>query len=119
MPTLAIPCPVLIEIEVRNVQLTKMIINNGILATTMVNYHQLRLEGITNFTIMIMENYHKSYDELDPNAKSELQQINHYTDELDTIRLMKTINKIYSVGQNFFILFCILLCGTGDEICFD
>ena len=48
---------------------------------------------------MIMENYHQSYDELDHNAKSELQQSNHYTDELDTISLMKTINTIYSVGS--------------------
>ena len=71
MPTLAIPCPVLIEIEVRIVQLTKMIINNGILATTMVNYHQLQLDNISNFTIMIMENYHQNDDELDHNAKSE------------------------------------------------
>ena len=45
---------------------------------------------------MIMENYHQSYDELDHNAKSELRQSNHYTDELDTISLMKTINTIYS-----------------------
>ena len=46
---------------------------------------------------MIMENYHQSDDELDHNAKSELRQINHYTDGLDTISLMKTINTIYSV----------------------
>ena len=78
MPTLAIPFPVLIEIEVRNVQLTKMIINNGILATTMVNYHQLRLDNISSFTIMIMENYLQYDDELDHNAKSELRQSNHY-----------------------------------------
>ena len=64
MPTLTIPCPVLFEIEVRNLQLTKMIINTGILATTMVNYHQLRLDNISNVTIMIMENYHQSEDEL-------------------------------------------------------
>ena len=62
------------DIEVRNVQLTKMIINNGILASTMVKYHQLRLDYTSNFTIMIMENYHKSNDELDHNANSELQQ---------------------------------------------
>ena len=97
MPTLAIPCPVLIELEVRNVQLTKMIINSGILATTMVNYHQLRLDNIPNFTIMIVENYHQSVVELDHNAKSDLRQSNHYTDDLDTISLMKTINTIYSV----------------------
>ena len=49
---------------------------------------------------MIMENYHQSYDELDHNAKSELQQSNHYTDGVDTISLMKTINTIYSVQLN-------------------
>ena len=93
MPTLAIPCPVLIEIEVRNVQLTKMIINNGILATTMVNYHQLRLDNISSFTIMIMENYHQCDDELYHFAKS-----NYLINEADTISLMKAINTIYSVG---------------------
>ena len=46
---------------------------------------------------MIMGNYHQSYDELHHNAKSELQQSNHYTDGVDTIRMMKTINTIYSV----------------------
>ena len=63
----------------------------------MVNYHPPQLDNISNFTIMIMENYHQGYDELDHNAKSELQQSNHYTDGVDTIRLMKTINTIYSV----------------------
>ena len=95
MPTLTILCSVLIEREVRNIQLTEMIINTGILA--MVNYHQLRLDNLSNFTIIIMENYHQSYDELDHNAKSELRQSNHYTDGVDTIRLMKTINTIYSL----------------------
>ena len=52
---------------------------------------------------MIMENYHQSDDELDCNDKSELRQSNHYTDDLDTISLMKTINTIYSVGQAQFI----------------
>ena len=46
---------------------------------------------------MVMENYHQNYDELDHNAKSELRQSNHYTDGVDTIRLMKSINTIYSV----------------------
>ena len=72
MPTLTIPVPVLFEIEVRNLQLTKMIINTGILATTMVNFHQLRLDIISSFTIMIIENYHQMDDELDYTAKSEL-----------------------------------------------
>ena len=76
MPTLAIPCPVLIEIEVRNVQLTKMIINNGILTTTMVNYHKFLLDNISNFTIMIMKNYHQSDHKLYHDAKSAMKTIN-------------------------------------------
>ena len=72
MPTLVISCPVLIEIEVRNVQLTKMITNNGILAATMVNHHQFQLDNISSFTIMVKGNYHQSYDEDDHNTKSEL-----------------------------------------------
>ena len=50
---------------------------------------------------MIMENYHQSDDELDHNDKSELRQSNHYTDVLDTINLMKTINTIYSVFGSY------------------
>ena len=49
----------------------------------MVNYHQLQLGNVSNFTIMIIENYHQRDDELDHIAKSLLQQSNHYTDELD------------------------------------
>ena len=56
---------------------------------------------------MIMENYHqRDDDELYHDAKSELQQSNHYIDDLDTRSLMKTINKIYSVyfSKIYFII---------------
>ena len=57
---------VLIEIAVRKVQRTKMIINNGIL-----RYCYDKLQS-TLTMIMIMENHHQSDDELSHNTKSVL-----------------------------------------------
>ena len=51
--------------------------------------------------VMIMENYHQSDDVLDHNAKIELQQSNHNTDELNSGIIYYDILKCHNINYMF------------------